>query len=86
MKITDTFFKLNALETFTYTFEYKGHTYTEYIHGIITEFIETDRDGAPTIVKINQISNLKDYLDKKEVSFTIREFRLIYLQPFINYK
>lgn len=86
MKITDMFFKLNALETFTYTFEYKGHTYTEYIHGIITEYIETDRDGAPTIVKIKQVSNLKDYFDKKEVTFIERDFRLIYLQPLINYK
>lgn len=86
MKITDIAFKLNALETFTYAFEHKGYTYTEYIHGIITEYVETDRDGAPTIVKINQISNLKDYLDGKEVTFTEREFRLIFLNPFINYK
>lgn len=86
MKITDIAFKLNRLETFTYSFEHKGLTYTEYIHGIIIEFIETDLDGSPKIVKIKQVSNLKDFLDEKEVTFVEREFRLIYLQPFINYK
>ena len=86
MKITDVAFKLDRLETFIYSFEHEGLTFSEYIHGIITEFIETDRDGAPTIVKIKQISNLKDYLDEKEVSFVEREFRLIYLRPFVNYK
>lgn len=86
MKITDVAFKLNTLETFIYSFEHEDSIIAEYIHGIIIDFIETDLDGAPIIVKINQISNLKDYLDGKEITFTAREFRLIHLEPFINYK
>lgn len=86
MKITDVAFKLNALETFIYSFEHKGRTISEYIHGIISEFIEIDSDGAPIVVKIKQVSNLKDYLDKKDVSFTEREFRINSLQPYINCK
>lgn len=85
MKITDFAFKLNALETFTYSFKHKNDTFTEYIHGIIVEFLETDSDGAPVIVKINQISNLEDYLSGKEVNFTERIFRVVFLQPFVNY-
>jgi len=85
-KITDVFFKVDRLETFIYTFEHNSFTVSEYIHGIITEFIETDHEGAPTIVKIKQVSNLEDYLNKKEVTFTERILRIIYLQPIISFK
>lgn len=86
MKFTDLAFKLNELETFIYNFKYEDKIVSEYIHGIVTEYVETDSQGAPTIIKINQVSNLKDYVENKKVTFTEREFRVSALSPFVNYK
>jgi len=86
MGITDVAFKLNELETFIYNFKYEDKTISEYIHGTIIEFVETDSYGKPTIVRIKQVSNLQDYVEGKDVNFVEREFRVIFLQPFINYK
>jgi hypothetical protein len=86
MKITDIAFKLNRLETFIYTFENGINKYEEYIHCVISEHVELNRDGEPEIIKIKQIPNLKDYLDKKDVVFSERTFRVSELKPFPQFK
>lgn len=87
MVITDVAFKLDALETFVYSFKYEDFEVDEYIHGIVIEYISTNFDGSPEIVKIKQINNLVDYLaGKEDYSFTERIFRVSELNPFINWR
>ena len=86
MKITDLFFKLDNLESFTYTFKHDSNEYTEIVYGYVSEILESDSEDNPEKINVSQIINLELFIKGEDTTTIDRVFEVSDLSPNPQFK
>ena len=80
------FFDFKVFQTYSLTFKEDIFQVTEYIHCFVIEHLEFDYNGNPSLIKVNQIQNLKDYSSNTNLTTSERILKVSDLTPIPNKK